>query len=1191
MKKRLVSILCAAAMLMSMVVMPANAEDTSSEITSGSCGDNLTCVLTEDGTLTISGSGAMESYTQSNYDTTPWFEYRESVKSVIIESGVTSISDFAFYYCTAMESITIPDSVESIGNRAFYSCSSLTGITIPDSVTSIGKYTFYGCSALTEISIPGSVTSIGAGAFSNCTGLVSVALSSGVTTIGEQAFASCSSLTSITIPDTVTSLGASVFKNCSSLTDIYYGGSQEEWESISSGSGIDDLTSVTVHYNSASDDSTTDDDGTTDDTDDDTTDDGTTDGGTTDDGTTDDGSTDDDSTESTAVASGTFGSELTLTWTITENIASDDDTAYTLTISGSGAIPDYEKYTDCPWTNYCTKITSVVIESGVTYIGSNSIRSFSALTSVSLPDTLTGIGSSAFYNCAVLPEISLHSGLTEIGDSAFAACTKLDGIVIPDTVTTIGAYAFSWCVNLTAVSVPESVTSVGEYAFNNCWKLAEAVLNCSITEIKESTFYCCSSLSTITIPDTVISIGEKAFGNCTALTSIYLPAGITAIGYAAFYNCTSLTDVYYAGSETEWSVISIGLSNTCLTGADIHYNYAETLDSGSFGDALTWTLSGDGVLTISGTGDMPDFSSEEEIPWYAYRESITSVVIESGVTSIDDLAFAGCTALTAITIPASVVSIDSEAFVDCDALTEIDYEGTNIDWILLLVEIPNGDAVIACSGGEETILASGTCGDTAYWLLTEGGALIIYGEGETGFTTTTTTIISTSTSYSISISSVTSIPWAAYADSILSVEIREGITLLDANAFQDCTNLASVSLPLSLTEICADAFDGCTALYTVTYAGTAEDWAAIKIADGNDILTAAYAGTRAAGTCGEALTWTLADGILTISGTGEMTSYAVYEELPWYKYRSLITSVVIEEGVTTLSAYAFFGCTALTSAGLPETLTEIGAYAFYLCLALTDLTIPAGITSIGESAFRGCIALSAITFEGDAPSIGENAFSGVTAAVYYPADNNTWTDEVMLDYGGSLTWTSYSETVFEDVEEGTWYYDAVYWALENGITKGTSETTFSPDLSVTRAQLVTFLYRLAGSPSVDVDNPFEDVNETDYADYYDAILWAYCVGVTTGKNTAETFCPDDAVTRAEIATFLWRYYGEQVPDEITEEFLDVTDQSVWYYEAVYWAYQNGITLGMSETELIFSPETVCTRAQFVTFLYRAENAG
>ena len=180
---------------------------------------NLTWKLYEDGTLTISGTGAMKDYDYYN-NPSPASQKKDSVKKVVIEDGVTSIRNSAFYDCNSLTSITIPNSVTSIGAYAFSNCYYLTNITIPNSVTSIENYAFRSCSSLTSITIPDSVTSIGELAFYSCDSLTSITISNSVTSIGERAFAYCSSLTSITIPDSVTSIGEAAFAGCSSLTSI-----------------------------------------------------------------------------------------------------------------------------------------------------------------------------------------------------------------------------------------------------------------------------------------------------------------------------------------------------------------------------------------------------------------------------------------------------------------------------------------------------------------------------------------------------------------------------------------------------------------------------------------------------------------------------------------------------------------------------------------------------------------------------------------------------------------------------------------------------------------------------------------------------------------------------------------------------------------------------------------------------------
>ena len=173
---------------------------------------------------------------------------------------------------------------------------------------------------------------------------------------------------------------------------------------------------------------------------------------------------------------------------------------------------------------------------------------------------------------------------------------------------------------------------------------------------------------------------------------------------------------------------------------------------------------------------------------------------------------------------------------------------------------------------------------------------------------------------------------------------------------------------------------------------------------------------------------------------------------------------------------------------------------------------------------------------------------------------------------------------FIDVAADAYYADAVAWAVNNGMTEGTSATTFSPDDLCTRGQILTFLWRTAGKPqSESAQNQFTDVAASAY--YYDAVLWAVEQDITKGTSET-TFSPDDTCTRAEIMTFLWRAAGKPQPESAQNPFTDVADDA-YYHDAVLWAVENDITKGTSETT--FSPDDSCTRAQSVTLLYRYYN--
>ncbi len=273
--------------------------------TSGKCGDNVYWSFkSSTGALTISGSGAMTNYSEGKSP----FCYSSDIKSLTISSGVTSIGNYSFEYGWTLTSVTISNSVTSIGTGAFLSCKHLTSISIPNSVTrigfgafdyclsltrfiisgvnksystddsgclynknktsliqypagntrtkfaipssvtSIGNDAFLGCSVLTNVMIPSSVTSIGLWAFGECSSLVSITIPNRVTSIGDSTFSYCSSLSSVTIPNSVISIGDDAFSECHALAEVYYRGSQTQWNNINVGRNNESLFDATIHY-------------------------------------------------------------------------------------------------------------------------------------------------------------------------------------------------------------------------------------------------------------------------------------------------------------------------------------------------------------------------------------------------------------------------------------------------------------------------------------------------------------------------------------------------------------------------------------------------------------------------------------------------------------------------------------------------------------------------------------------------------------------------------------------------------------------------------------------------------------------------------------------------------------------------------------------------------------------------------
>ena len=301
-----------------------------------------------------------------------------------------------------------------------------------------------------------------------------------------------------------------------------------------------------------------------------------------------------------------------------------DSDAGTLTISGTGDMYDCSSFDASVFYNN-QNIKVVIIEKGVTSIGSSAFNCCTSLTSITIPDSVTSIGSSAF-NC----------------------CTSLTSITIPDSVTSIGAAAFSGCTSLTSVTIPHGVTSVEFETFCGCTSLTSVTIPNGVKSIDDESFLGCTSLTNITIPDSVISIGLMAFLNCTSLGSVTIPDSVTSIDIDAFDGCTSLTSINVEKNNINYS---------SLSGVLFDRSQNELICYPAGKNEKIYEIP-KGVASIGGGA----FSS---------CASLTGVTIPNSVTSIGGSAFIDCNSLTNITIPDGVISIGDHAFSYCKSLTKI----------------------------------------------------------------------------------------------------------------------------------------------------------------------------------------------------------------------------------------------------------------------------------------------------------------------------------------------------------------------------------------------------------------------------------------------------------------------------------------------------------------------------------------
>ena len=537
--KKVLVLLALLAAVCGLLAFSAAAESAAA---SGICGENLTWTLDAAGTLTVSGTGAMEDY-NGFPGSAPWYSNRDSIKAVVIESGVTTIGDRAFEDCSSLTSITIPESVTTIGRSAFEDCSSLSSITIPEGVTTIGDRAFDGCRSLTSINIPESVTAIGSSAFSGCSSLTSITIPESVTTIGDYAFYGCSSLTDVSITDldawcridftgflaTPMEYAKNIWLDGRRIVSVAMPEGITEVKAYTF-YGFQDLIQVIIPEGV------------------------------------------------TAIGYSAFWGCSSLTGiTLPEGV----------TTIGSGAFADCSSLTsinipegvtaigDFAFAD-CRSLSSITIPEGVTTIGEAAFLRCSSLSSITIPESVTAIGIHAFDGCISLSSITIPEGVTTIGEEAFTGCISLSSITIPESVTTIGDFAFSGCTGLTSINIPESVTSIGKYAFADCSSLTSINIPEGVTAIGEDAFLRCSSLISINIPESVTVIQQGLFQNAACIQRVALSKNLKGVLGNAFDGCTNLKEVFYAGSEAEWNALPIATGNDPLKNATIYYN--STLD-------------------------------------------------------------------------------------------------------------------------------------------------------------------------------------------------------------------------------------------------------------------------------------------------------------------------------------------------------------------------------------------------------------------------------------------------------------------------------------------------------------------------------------------------------------------------------------------------------------------------------------
>ncbi len=949
--------------------------------TFGTCGEKLTWAYDDaTKTLTVSGMGTMSDYeydSEMGKNTAPWADL--NVQTLVIGEGVTYIGRYAFYKMASITAVTLNEGLETIGGAAFGSCENmaLTG-DFPDSLREIGPTAFFDCNALTGELIFGSeLTTLRVNAFAY-TGVTKVTLPDGLTAenYDPKAFMGCERLTEIlvseenknfrsidgvlysydgktlfsgpsgktgtlTVPDGVETIKENAFYNGhitevslpatiktveerafddSKVQTVIYAGTRKDGQNISIGEEAFPENAVWKYPNDR-----------------------------------------------------TCGENLT--WAYDENTK-------TLTISGTGEMYDFEYDRDrekaiTPWMDLDVK--TLVLNEGVTTVGAYAFDEMTSLTgALVLPGSMKIIGNNALDGTG-LTSVTLNEGLTEIGYRAFgdSKMLTLQG-GFPKSLEVIETYAFvncgritgevsfgeslqklSWssfaATGITKVTLPDGLRAdnYANDAFAGCESLTEILVSDSHPDFQtvDGVLYSkdgttlisgpAGKTGTLVVPEGVTTIKRGAFEN-GRITAVSLPKSLQTIEWGAFDDAP-IRRVTYGGTQAEKDAIDIADRNDALLNVTW-----KTADMPGAGEAWTYDEKTK-TLTVSGTGDMADYSAENPAPWQG--KDVAKLIVQEGVTYIGSHAFAGLN-IKNMSLPESLEAAGEDAFADTPKAIQITYAGSNERWTY-------GFNKESWGLEEPKVTAKGknVTGDLTWSFNAKNGTMTLSGSGEMDdYYNDKPEWISWEIPVQklVFLDNVTYIGHSAFAgmQSLQQVTLPKKLEVIGQSAFNGSgltgkltvptdtryiykrafrgTAITALELPAGI-KLLEDAFADCGSLTEITYGGSE---AVLREMLGDSVSEAVmiHAQKPNGGALGDYTYWELdKQGTLTLSingfGFGIIPDYKSYEETPWAG--QTVKKLVVSDGIIGIGANAFSGCESLTGElTLPDRLLYIGDRAF-----------------------------------------------------------------------------------------------------------------------------------------------------------------------------------------------------------------------------------------------------------------------
>ena len=1241
---------------------------SAAESDGGSCGENLTWNYyydeeTETGWLSFDGWGDMTDFEPSG---APWYPYRSRIDSVYLPWDLTGVGAYAFQDCTALTDLYLKEEIARVGTGAFSGCSGLTYLSVDNPFCILncglsgqpGEMTVSGYAGSTAqayaeeygypfSSIEGSFTRSGscgiwgdnltwtyefesetlviegngemadfepggAGWYPYRAGIRNVNLPEALTSIGTYAFQDCTLLTSAWIPVSVTLVSAGAFSGCTGLETFDVG---DTYCALDCGeSGLPGVMTVCGF----------------------------------------DGSTAEAYAEAYGYAFDSLGSNQYF-GSCGENLQWQfDSSSNTLYIEGSGDMHcDYE---------------------GGWYPIREHIRS------VSVGWEVTSVDWYAFQDCTALTSIALSEGVTRVEGGAFSGCTALESFTVknpycelycgeaglPGTMTVYGYDGST--AEAYAAEFGYTFSSEGSYYYSGHFSTENSDLNWNfdtgsgilrIYGSGEVTGYQASGwdgemiswqgehweplrehICALIIEGEITGIDSYAFSYYPVLRSVDLYENVDYVEEGAFSDCSALESFWVSNP---YCVLECGLSGSpgtmtvcgypCSTAAAYaaEYGYAfSPLDGnpyhGECGEGYQWSFDPEtGLLSITEVWPpvscpvMPDYF-ESDVPWYGLRDYITSVSLPSGITRIGSYAFNNCTALTAVELPDSVSSIGDNAFCGCSALTSVilpqnvvtieDYAFSNCSG-LERFEVHNPSCVISCgeSGIPGTMTVYGYFGSTAedyaeiygYSFVSISGQQYTGVCGAQGDNLTWTFDVSTGVltiegsgdmANYFRTGDTTNAPWSEFGEIITGLSLPENITYIGSWAIYDCRGLTYVSVPGSVTRLNDYALSSRSVRNIWVNEGvTSIDYRALTE------CTALYSihlpasllliGGDAFNDC---------ESLNDISVAAGNTQFSSSLGILYNKDKTQLircprgirssNTVIVPEGVVTICEEAFMDCTHLVSVKIPSSLVEIGTSAFDGCTSLIGLSSDTGIYSLTSIGEKAFLCCSNLRYA----TIPE----GVTTIGTEAFCCCTLLDHLTLP--NSVV--SIGARAFRGTALRTMTLPAsVAYVYSGAIPELNTLTVLNPSCELSCGQ--------SGTPGEMVVYGYADSTAQAYAEQFGYAFCPldrftdvnpsayYAVPVAwayengiTSGTGSNSFSPNKTCTRAEAVTFLWRAYGSPEPAGTDNPFGDVRPGK--YYEtAVLWAYHHEPQITGGTSSGKFGVGQSCTRAQVVTFLWAA----